>query len=469
MAPKPHGVPTEPGLAARFLAFESLQDSSVKNLPTDRIWILAEKYNIPPREKAFAFELLAGTIKRRAALDHLIEVFSSRPTRQMSSEILSLLRIGVYQLVYEDKIPEFAAVDTTCQLAKRYVKKPQVGFINAILRNIQRGVEVRGVDIEEANNDFVVPTAFKRGVKFSKPVFEELYTPADYLAAAYSFPKWLVTRWLGKWDFETLQGILSAGNARPAVVCRPNSMKITSRQLADLLTSQDCQVNVLPEDGGVELIENPPITELSAYHQGLFQVQDPTAGQAARQLSLYPGMKILDLCAGLGTKTTQLAELTRDQAEIYASDRVGSKLEKLKENASRLGLNSIKVLTLQELTEERFKQYFDAVLLDVPCSNTGVLDRRPEARWRLKEADFKTYTRQSLELLTQAQVMVKPAGQIGFSTCSIDDEENSQLIQKFTAQSDWEVKNQHVQLPQLDSATHKVIRTGGYWAVLEKK
>jgi 16S rRNA (cytosine967-C5)-methyltransferase len=461
-------APTEAGLAARFLAFESLQDSTVKNLPTDRIWVLAEQYQIPSREKAFAYELLAGTIKRRAALDHLIEVFSSRSTRQMSSDILSLLRIGVYQLVYEDKVPDFAAVDTTCRLGKYYLKKTQIGFINAILRNIQRGIETRNVEIDAAPNDHLVPITQNRGVKFSTPVLANLKTPGDYLATAYSHPKWLVARWLEKWEFEILRGILAAGNARPALVCRPNPLKTTPRRLVEILAAQDCRVEFLADDDAVELLENPPMTELPAYAQGLFQIQDPTAGRIARQLAPKPGTRILDLCAGLGTKTTQLAELADDRAQVFAADRVGSKLEKLKLNAARLGIKSITTLPLEALNAPEYKEFFDIVLLDVPCSNTGVFDRRPEARWRLKETDFKTYARQSLDLLTRAQALVNPAGRIAFSTCSIDEEENLTLIQSFTKTSKWQIQNHHLHLPELNPAQNKTRHSGGFWAILKQ-
>ncbi|MFA5865554.1 MAG: transcription antitermination factor NusB [Phycisphaerae bacterium] len=465
-------IPKVPGLDARFLAFQSLQDTSIKTLPTDRIWLLAEKFDLPFRERSFAYELLSGCIKHRASLDHLIELFSSRNVRQIASAVLTLLRLGVYQLVYEDRVPDFAAVDTTCELAKGFLGRPQVGFINAILRGIQRGIEGRGIEISAENIRFVLPTRLNTGIKFFKEILSAIDVPANYLSPAYSYPKWLVARWLSKWDFDTLKQILAAGNARPGLVCRPNRGKLDSpaaEKLAEILTQQSCQVKVLPDSESVMLIENPPITELEAFREGLFQIQDPTACDVIRNLSLQPGIKILDLCAGLGTKTTQLAEVTNDQAEIYASDRIASKLDKLKQNAERLGLESIKTIVINELISDQLKNFFDIVLLDVPCSNTGVFDRRPEARWRLKESDFQTYSRQSLKLLNQAENLVKPTGQIVFSTCSIDDEENADLIARFCRQTNWRVTRQHMQLPQVDPATEKNIRTGGYWACLEKR
>ncbi len=470
-AAKSCDVPREPGLASRFLAFQSLQNDSVKSLPTDRIWTLADGYEIPARDRPLAYEILAGSIKMRATLDHLIGSFSDRSTRRISSDVLTLLRLGAYQLIYEDQVPDFAAVDTSCELAKRCIGRRQAGFVNAILRNIQRGMETRNVAISEENAKSVIPTGLASGVKFSKPILPGLSDAANHLSLAYSFPRWLVVRWLARWDATALPKILSALNARPAMIVRPNRLKLASpvaETLVRILGEQSCQVRILSDSESVELIEHPPITELQAFRDGLFQVQDPTTMTVVKNIAAGPGMKILDLCAGLGTKTTQLAEVTLDQAEVYATDTIGAKLDRLRQNAERLGLKSIRTMPIEELNSPSYREFFDAVLLDVPCSNTGVLDRRPEARWRLKEADFAAYTRQSLELLTRADALAKPTGRIAFSTCSIDDDENSTLIRDFCARRSWIIEKEHIQLPEVNPADGKTVRSGGYWAILER-
>jgi len=463
---------SEVGLAGRYLAFQALCDESIRALPTDRVGILAQRHGVPARERGLALDLTAGCIKRQLSLDLLIETFSSRKLIQIPPTVLTLLRLGAYQLIFEDKVPDFAAVDTTVTLAGSLAGRQAVGFVNAILRNLQRGITERDIVIDQDNAKFVLPVLADRGVKFNREILPVAKDTQEYLSLAYSYPRWLVELWLAVWPAEQLRNILAAGNARPALVCRPNPVKLTdppAEQLAEILTTQGCRVKTLPEVGMVELIEGPLITDLPAFRDGLFQIQDPTAAEAVRQLMLEPGAKVLDLCAGLGTKTTQLAERTHDRAQIIASDLSDTKLEKLRRNADRLGLKFIQTFTLKELEAESFSGYFDAILLDVPCSNSGVFDRRPEARWRICEKDISNLAGQSLTLLHRAEKMIQPAGRIVFSTCSIDHEENGDVIRKFTGQSDWTVVDERVYLPPIDPETGKTVRTGGYWAVLRKK
>jgi 16S rRNA (cytosine967-C5)-methyltransferase len=458
-----------PGLSARFLAVEALQDRSIKSLPTDRIWQLAEKYHIPSRERPLAYDLLTGCIKRRGTLDQLVEVFSGRRTQQIDSTVLTTLRMGIYQLLFEDSVPDFAAVDTTCELTRSLIGKRPVGFVNAVLRNLQRAIVERDAAITPENRMEILPIGNERGIRFSQPIFPAAADPETYLSLACSYPKWLIRRWLGRWDFDALRQILAAGNARPSLTLRSNPLRTTPEQLTERLKDEGCEVAELSDTGLLELLSHPPITELQAFKDGLFQVQDATAADVVRNLALNEGMKILDLCAGLGTKTTQLAELTGDRAEIFATDTIDTKLQKLRENADRLGLNFIKTIPIQSLAENTYENAFDLVLLDVPCSNTGVFDRRPEARWRLKETDFQLYARQNLDLLAKAETLVKPGGRIAFSTCSIDEEEDGLLIQSFCDRSNWTVQDEHLHLPEINPATNRTARTGGYWTILEKR
>jgi 16S rRNA (cytosine967-C5)-methyltransferase len=457
-------IAKQTGLPARFLAVETLVSSSKNVLPTDHIWTLADRYQIPARERPLAFDLLTGCIKRQATLNHLIELFSGRTVRQIQPIVQTILQIGLDQMLFEDGIADFAAVDTSCELTKSFLGQRPVGFVNAVLRKIQRAITSKDTVITSDNALQVLPVSLGQGVEFNQPVFPSPIDSAAYLATAYSFPLWLIKRWLKRWNPSDLKPILTAGNARPTLIIRPNPLRTTLDDLADLLMQQSCKVTVLPDDGAIMLLEHPPISQLDAFTQGLFQVQDVTAMALAKSLDLKPGMRILDLCAGLGTKTTQLAELTNDQAEIVATDITNAKLEKLVQNANRLGLKSIKTVPLDNPGHS-----YDIVVLDVPCTNTGVFDRRPEARWRIKENDFKSFPDLSLELLKKATRLVKTTGQIAFSTCSIDDEENSNLVHKFCEQENWQVQTEHLQLPRIDPDTNRVVQTGGYRAVLNPR
>jgi 16S rRNA (cytosine967-C5)-methyltransferase len=460
-------IANQTGLPARFLAVETLMDRSEKVLPTDHIWTLADRYQIPPRYRSFAFDLLTGVIKRRATLNHLVEIFSGRAIRQIDPVIQTILQVGLYQLLFEDSIADFAAVDTSCELTRAYTGQKAVGFVNAILRKIQRAIVSKNTDIAPENASRILPVHLDRGVEFNQPIVPPESDSVEYLSTAYSFPAWLIERWLKRWNASELKNILTAGNERPSLIVRPNPLRTTLEKLAELLIAEACKITVLPNDNAIVLIEHPPISGLDAFTKGLFQVQDVTAMALIKNLDLKPGMKILDLCAGLGTKTTQLAELTGDQAEIFAGDISDAKLQKLKQNAERLGLKSINTVTITDLP--KFANAFDIVVLDVPCTNTGVFDRRPEARWRIKKNDFAACTQLSLELLNKSISLVKPTGQIAFSTCSIDDEENSLLIYKFCEHAPWQIQAEHLQLPKIDPATHRVVQTGGYFAILKCK
>jgi 16S rRNA (cytosine967-C5)-methyltransferase len=241
-------------------------------------------------------------------------------------------------------------------------------------------------------------------------------------------------------------------------------------KLAEVLTQQKCKTRIIEPASCVEIFSGPGILQLPAFEQGLFQLQDATPNRIVRRINPQPGWKILDLCAGLGTKTTQFAELTLDQAQVYASDRNQKKLDKIQQNADRLGLQSIRIINLPELFTESFSRYFDVVLIDAPCSNTGVLARRAEVRWRIKEADFKMFAKGSLELLEQAKNLVKPAGMLAYSTCSIEPEENEQVAEKFVSQnSDWSISEQSLTYQKVDPDTKKTSREGGYRVLFSRQ
>jgi len=225
---------------------------------------------------------------------------------------------------------------------------------------------------------------------------------------------------------------------------------------------------LIPGDRRVSSIENQEssmirvksprtITELPGFAEGLFTVQDITASQAVRILKPQPNWTILDLCAAPGVKTTQLAEATGDSAKIIATDIDTERLKKVRENTSRLGINSVDIVPYEELLDSKFKtpnSKFDCVLLDVPCSNTGVLARRIEVRYRIKPRAVKELTKTQSELLNTAAQMLKPHGKICYSTCSIQKDENSVLIKDFLQQNrGFELESENLTLPSTESRT----------------
>jgi len=461
-------------MPSRILALEALCDESIAALPTERIWTLADVHHVPPRERALAFEILSGTIKHRGTIDQVIRALGLSPTRRIEPILFDILRLGAYQLMFLDKVPQFAAVDLSCKLARLYGHQRQVNFVNAVLRNLDRAIETKDAPRSAETATRWVPKTSDRGVLFRRAVLPEPSQTAKHLAAAYSYPAWLVRRWLGRFGVEELARILAAGNGRPTTVCRPNLVRLrreyglegrlaAAGKLAEILSREGAEVEVVEEPGAVRLIEAPPLAQLPAFQGGLFQPQDVTSQRIALELAPAAGERILDLCAGLGTKTTQLAELALDQAEIYAADRQPEKLERLRANAARLGLSSIRTVSLDELAQPAYQSFFDAVLVDAPCSNSGVFARRAEARWRIKEGDFAALARGAGELLDRAAELTKPGGRLGYATCSIDPVENDDVAAAFAARHPgWTELHRAGSPPQTDAATGREIAEGGF-------
>ncbi len=475
-------ISRNPELQSRFLVLKALTDTSVKMLPTEKLTILAKRYEISANNRALAGDLLCGVIKRQLTIDNLINKIAGRNTKRIERDLLIILRLGIYQLLFEEGIPDFAAIDTSCKLAGIFARKKQIGFVNAVLRTIQRAIVESNLKLKDKYSEserdnredekYILPIDTRKGIRFSREILPDSKTNiAKYLSLAYSYPRWLIQRWLGRWDCNTLTRILSAGNARAAIMLRPNVAKLkmhAAEQLANILESEGCNVKVLQEHQFVQLLSGPAITTLKAYKNGFFQVQDPTSAMLVKNLKLNKGMKILDLCAGLGTKTTQIAEMANDNVEVFASDKDENKLKSLMRNAKRLALKSIREISLAELQQLKYHGYFDIVILDVPCTNSGVFDRRPEARWRIKQESFQLFGKASIDLLDFARELVRPNGQIGFSTCSIDREENEYVIEQFSQQNDFTVRKQELILPVYDEASSRTIFSGGYYSVLSK-
>jgi len=470
----------QPGALARYIVVESFRDSTAGHLPTDRIWTLAHRHGLTSRDRALAYEILAGTIKRRASIDAVITQFGHRPPRSIPHHLLNVLRVAVYQLMFLDHVPAFAAIDLACTLTRLYARRAQVNFVNALLRNIQRTIDDDNAVIASDSESYIIPKTAERVIRFNKQILPPENRPIDRLAVAYSYPKWLVRQWLSRFGLDQTTELLNAGNARPALICRPNLIKFNQlfglndtpeagRKLAQLLEAEGCRTRMVGKFGAVEILEGPPVTELSSFRDGFLQPQDTTSQEIVWALEVKAGLKILDLCAGVGTKTTQISELTLDQAKVYASDRQIRKLEGLKANAKRLGINNIEYVSAKAILGGDFDRFFDIVLADVPCSNTAVLARRPEVRWRLKERDIRTFAENALQLLLEARKLVRPAGKIGYSTCSIEPAENDHVVRNFLLHAqNWTLVNHHTEYGRADQSTGKSARDGGYWAVLQQ-
>ncbi|MBA7475396.1 Ribosomal RNA small subunit methyltransferase B [subsurface metagenome] len=419
-------------------------------------------------EKQRATDLVFGTIRNRSAIDMVIAKLADCPTERIPRKLLNIIRIGTYELIYNPATAEHAILNEAVENAKTIAGKKQTGFVNAVLRQITRHLQNRQIPLSDANGQSTLPQTFSSGCEFDISFLPELETlPLDYFSSAFSLPKRLVADWLDEFGTEKTRQVCFASNRRPGIYIRPNTLKTTTQQLAEKLHQADIDLEIAADESMINIKAPAAVTELPGFAQGLFSVQDMTASQAVKALEPQSNWTILDLCAAPGVKTTQLAEVTGDKAEIIATDIDAERLEKVKENIARLGINSIATVAYAQLEQATSRAGpFDCVLLDVPCSNTGVLARRPEARFRIRPKAIAELVKIQGQLLETASSMIKPGGKICYSTCSIQNDENNGLIKKFLQEkNDFKLESELLTLPSAEGFDHD----GGYVAVLAGK
>ncbi len=430
-------------------------------------------------EKQRATDICFGCLRNRNAIDRVIAELADCPVERVPAKVLNVIRVGAYELIYSPATAEYAIVNEAVENTKTVGGKKQAAFVNAVLRQVTRHIRNRQTPLSSGNAQRTLPQTPSIGCEFDIDILPNPKdSPADFLSAAFSLPKWLINDWLEDYGSELTQQICFASNRKPSVYLRPNTLKTTVQKLADSFLKEgvDFEIvpSVIPAQAGIQKsdvsddsmikVKNPKaVTELPGFAEGLFSVQDITAAQPLRLLQPKPQWTILDLCAAPGTKATQLAELTADKAKIIATDIDGHRLKKVKENITRLGIKNITVTGYEEFLKN---SKFDSVLLDVPCSNTGVLAKRVEARYRINPKAIKELTKIQGELLKTAASMIKPQGKICYSTCSIQRRENSGLIKDFLQKnSGFELEAEQLTLPSARNLDHD----GGYVAIIAGK
>lgn len=396
-------------------------------------------------ERQRATDLVFGALRNRRAIDTVVTAFSSRPAERISAELLNIIRLAVYELIYRPETADYSIVNEAVENVKTRAGEKQAGFVNAVLRNVTRRIANRQIPLADADIKAALPQTPSTGCLFNTSFMPDPESrPADYLSTAFSLPIWLIADWLEEFGFEKTRLICFASNRRPSVYLRPNTLKTTAQELAKKLEQAGVNFEIVPahrpqpssiENRALSMIRlksASAITQLPGFAEGLFTVQDLAASHAVMMLGPQPGWKMLDSCAAPGVKTTQLAEVAGDSAHIIATDVNHDRRKRIEENAARLGIANIEIVAYQDI-DGRLAELgpFDAVLLDVPCSNTGVLAKRVEARYRLNPAVIEHFATTQSRLLRTAASMLKPNGKICYSTCSIQEDENGEVIREF--------------------------------------
>ncbi len=366
----------------------------------------------PKRDRALATELVYGSLRRRNALDWVLAKLARRPLDEVQPRVLWILRLGAYQLLYLDRIPDHAAVDEAVRQASGHGHKGITGFVNGVLRNMARGL---------ADGSLALPGR-EDGLE-------------TYLAVTESHPEWLVRRWLSELGPEQTEAICRLDN-EPAPTCvRANRLKNDRVELAAGLRSEGVTVTEMAlAPDGLTIDDYSSLPELATFREGRFFVQDEAAMLVAPLLAPRPGETLVDACSAPGGKATHLAELTGDQARIVAVELVREKLPQIAENCRRLGLTGVAPVQgdarrLPELAPGPI----DGVLVDAPCSGLGVLRRRPDSRWRKRPEDPAALAPLQLALLDAAAKTVVAGGRIVYSTCTIAGTENEEVVRAFLA------------------------------------
>ena len=357
------------------------------------------------RDRRWTQELVYGTLRRRAVFDAILTERVKGGLARIDSDLTDILRLGIYQLLHMRSVPPYAAIAQSVELAKRRHGIGASKLTNAVLRRIDR--ERDALDASR----LPLPT-----------------DAIDALALAGSHPRWLVARWVARWGEVETRCLLETNNTEAPLVLRP--FGIVRAQLESMLEAAGVSVDHTPLlDDGLQITGGVSLTELSAFRQGLFFVQDPAATLVTRYAAIAPESTVVDLCAAPGGKSFELARIA---SLVIACDRSPTRLERMRQNVTRLDARNV-VLVATDARHTALTQV-DAVLVDAPCTGTGTFRRHPDARWRLRVSDLAVTAAAQRLILRAAAELVRPGGLLVYSTCSLEPEENDDMVDHFLAQ-----------------------------------
>lgn len=361
-------------------------------------------------------EIVYGVTTWRLTIDEIIKKHSRIKIKKISPWILNILRESVYQIVFLDKIPKSAAVNEGVNLAKKYGNRGSIGFVNAILRNVDK--------------------------KDYKEFFDEK-DQLDKISKTMSMPKWIIEELKNDGlDNNKIFEICKNSNIRPKVSIRVNELKTNKEKLKEILNEEGIEANDGILDDFLVLEKLSGIEKLESFKKGLFTVQDEVAGLTALVLNPSSGENVLDSCSSPGGKTTYLAELMKNEGNIEAWDIHEHRTKLVEQNAKRLGIKIIRTKVEDaSIYKEEYKNKFDKILLDVPCLGIGVLRRKPDIKWQKNSEDIDNISKIQFNILNTCSKYLKEEGELVYSTCSILKKENRKIVEKFLNEnSNFELK-----------------------------
>ena len=395
------------GEKPREIALGVLQRSAGGDFLETRLDAALAQSRLSAADRHLCQELACGIVRWQSTLDWLID--RKTKGRAQKPMLQNLLRLGLYQIFWLDRIPHHAAVHETVELARHSGFHSQAGFVNAVLRGYLREFDT------------------------AKHLLVELKTKEPHLG--YSHPEWLVARWVDRWGSERTARLLEWNNTPPKSFARVNTLKADPAKLLPQWREEGVEYDFIRKDWFeenlvFELKSHPPLARLPSFQQGLFYVQDPSTLLAVRELEPQRGESVLDLCAAPGGKLTYVAQLMDNEGRLVAHDTSPDRLKLVEQNCARLGVTCVQTVQPPTLNPQPSTP-FDRILIDAPCSNTGVMRRRVDLRWRIRPGEIGRLRTAQADLLRQAAPLLKQGGTLVYSTCSLEPEENGEVVAQF--------------------------------------
>ena len=457
------------------------------------------KANLSAQDRRFVTQLVFGVIRRQGSLDALLTPFLKTPLHAVQPRVRDVLHLGAYQLAFLTHVPKHAAVHEAVELAEHVGSGQARGFVNGVLRKVadlvtdefgpspgpaalpfdaefkkppppqvtvadrkKGGKKPAARPVPAGPAKPVIPALIPKYRKLNQPILPDpAADPVGYFVAGFSWPRWLAHRWLERYGPAECRRLGFWFNTPPPLWVRVNKLRVDREAYQLQLAASLVEAETGDHPQSLRLLEHAPIRDLPGYDDGDFTVQDHSSMLVASAADPQPGNRVLDLCSAPGGKTTHLAELADNRAKIVACDIDQKRLDTVMSLCRRMRAEGVEPVLLGENAEPPAGP-FDAAVVDVPCSNTGVLGRRPEVRWRLHPREFDHLIRLQTKLLIQAIERVRPRGVVVYSTCSIEPDENEGVVNAVgRAVPNLVLEAEHHAIPGAPS-------DGGYWARIRK-
>ena len=394
-------------MTAREIALKALYDIEINGTYTNAALnsALSDK-ELATCDRSLVTELIYGVVSNKTAIDFIISKYSKIRIKKMTPWVLSILRMGVFQIYYMDKIPHSAACNEAVKLAKKYSHRAGCGFVNGVLRSFAR--EVENFEFPKDKGD------------------------AEILSLKYSYPLWMTEKLINEYGAERCIELYEENNKAHGVFLRVNTLKISVDKLIEKLADEGVSCEKTCIEGCLKVNGRLSIESSEAYKEGLYSLQNISSQMAVKTLAPKPGDTVIDMCAAPGGKSCAIAEKMENSGRVLSFDVFEHKVELIKKSAQRLGVDIIDA-KLQDgtVTISELKNSADCVLADVPCSGLGVIHKKPDIKWRRTKEDIEELCRIQKEILKTAAAYVKTGGTLVYSTCTILPEENRLQIDEF--------------------------------------